>query len=977
MALSPAHLRELQKNLRGRLHVDDLHRRIYATDASVYRELPLGVAYPKDEADLQTLVRFADSYGIPLIPRAGGTSLAGQCVGAGLVVDTSRHLNRILDLDVENRLVRLQPGVIRDELNRFLRPHGLFFGPNISTANRAMIGGMVGNNSCGSTSIVYGSIREHTRALRCVLSDGSPAAFGPLDSVEVVKKTHGQGLEAALYRQLLGELGQPAVQQRIRDTFPRPEVSRRNTGYAVDQLLPLQPFRPDGPPFNFCKLLCGSEGTLALTSEIALELDPLPEPELVLLCAHFESVHAALEATLLAMEQQPSACELMDRIVLDCTRDNLLYQRHRFFLEGEPAAVLVVEFRGATAEEARNKAQNCAQCLRTAGLGYAYPLVGREKAGRVWDLRKAGLGLLANVPGDAKPVACIEDTAVALEDLPAYIREFEQLMDHYGQQAVYYAHAGAGELHLRPMLNLKARRDRQLFYEITRSVAGLVRKYRGSLSGEHGDGRVRAEFIPLMLGRANYELLRRIKAAWDPKGILNPGKIVDPEPMQEHLRYEEDQPTPRFDTILDFSDTGGILRLAEKCNGSGDCRKLHTAGGTMCPSYHATRNEKDTTRARANALREYLTQNEPPNPFDQEELREVLDLCLSCKGCTAECPSNVDMTALKAEFTYQYQRTHGVPLRHRLFASIGEVNRRAARYPGLSNFFLSGLPGAVGKAVLGVAQKRSLPRVHEPLMRWWEIRRDELRPAAPAKGRVLLYVDEFTNYNDGRVGRAAVRLLHSLGYAVELHAPASSGRAHLSKGLLEEARTAAEANVRHFHPLAKEDSPVVGLEPSAILSFRDEYPRLLRGDLQQQARELAPHTLLLEEFLAREARAGRIGPQHFTGRRRTVLLHGHCHQKALSGLEDAVWALSLPPNYHVEVIPAGCCGMAGSFGYEKEHYALSMQIGELVLFPAVRRAVPGTLLAAAGTSCRHQIRDGTRRSALHPAELLWRARRKN
>lgn len=967
-------LDSLNSEMDGELASDSLHRAIYSTDASIYRETPLGVAIPRTEEDLRRLIRFSTAHGIGLIPRTGGTSLAGQCTGKGLVVDLSKHFTEILEYNSAERWVRVQPGVIRDELNRFLKPHGVFFGPNTSTANRAMIGGMVGNNSSGTTSIRYGVTRDHVLEIKALLSDGSSVRFRDLSSEELLEKTNSATLEGGLYRFFVNALSSPELRSHIRDTFPDPAIHRRNTGYALDALLDRQPFTPGGRPFSLCSVLTGSEGTLAMMTEVKLSVSPLPPEEIVLLCSHFKSVGESLEATRVAMSFEPYACELMDKTILDCTKGSRVYQRDRFFLEGDPAAVLVVELRGDSATEANQKAEALEAALQNRQLGYAYPKVGGADSSRVWALRAAGLGLLSNIPGDAHPIACIEDTAVALEDLPAYIREFEQMMASYDQKAIYYAHAGAGELHLRPILNLKTEHDRKLLKDITRESAMLVRKYRGSLSGEHGDGRVRAPYIPDMVGEEIYALFKKLKTEFDPNGIFNPGKITDPDPIDAHLRYEAGLETPEHSTMLDFSREGGILRAAEKCNGSADCRKLPSAGGVMCPSYHATRNEKDTTRARANALREFLTRPKSTNPFAQRELYEVMELCISCKGCTGECPSDVDMAGMKAEFQYQYYQTRRRPLRDYFFAHSTAINGVAAILPRLSRAIL-GNPvfGMLIKRMLNIAPKRPLPLVSRSLRHWMQSHRAALKPDTQPIGAVYLFCDEFTNLLDVSVGKDTVRLLTALGYEVRTVPHKESGRAAISKGFLKMAREVAEHNVSVFSPLISESTPLIGIEPSAILSFRDEYPRLVRPHLKAQADALTPNTLLLEEFLHREVEAGRIHAGQFTSEPARVLVHGHCHQKALSSVNPTAFVLALPEGYTVEVAQTGCCGMAGSFGYEREHYDISMKIGSLALFPAVEKSPEHTILAAPGTSCRHQIADGTGRKALHPAQILWDA----
>ena len=968
-------LSQLSQELDGELHYDSLMKTLYATDASVYRSLPMAVALPKSQSDIKKLIHFANKNGVSLIPRTAGTSLAGQCVGEGIVVDVSKYLNKIIEFNREEGYVRVQPGVVRNELNNYLKEFGYFFSPITSTATRAMIGGMVGNNSCGTTSIVYGSTREHVQELKVLLSDGSEVVFKSMASEEFELKCKQEDLEGDLYRHVRDELSRPEIQDNIRKHFPKASIHRRNTGYALDYLLESKLFSETDAPFDFCKLLCGSEGTLAITTEIKIHLDPLPDPFDIVVAAHFESIHDSMKAAQVAMKEKPTAVELMDKIILDCTKENVEQSRNRDFVEGDPKAILMVEFRGKTIEEAKAQGQQFVEALQKAGLGYAYPVIGPERTSSAWELRSAGLGLLANIPGDKKAVACIEDTAVDINDLADYIDEFAEVIKEFGQQPVYYAHAGAGEIHLRPILDLKKSGDVEEFYKISEASAKLVKKYNGSLSGEHGDGRVRAAFIPLMVGQENYDLFKRVKAKWDPKGIFNPGKIVDAPPMNTSLRYEPDIPTPKHDTKFDFSQVGGILRMAEKCNGSGDCRKLpNSGGGTMCPSYQATRYEKDTTRGRANTLREFLTNSEKENPFDHPEIKEVMDLCLSCKGCTSECPSNVDMATMKAEFQYQYYKSHGIPLRSRAFAYINTLNGVGNLVPGITNFFFSNaVTSGIIKRILGVAQERNLPAISPKSLRQWYKKNYKALAGRPIIKTVYFFCDEFTNHNDTTIGIKAITLLRHLGYDVKMVDHAESGRGAMSKGLLDHAQKMADINVEVFSSLISAEQPLIGLEPSAILSFRDEYPKLVSPDLKAKAKSLKFHCDLIDEFLAKEVLAGNINADSFTKETRQIKLHGHCHQKALSSVNYSKKILELPENYQVSVIPSGCCGMAGSFGYEKEHYELSMQIGEMVLFPAVRKAAKNELIAAPGTSCRHQIADGTGKKASHPVEILFEA----
>ncbi len=968
-------LARLAEQLSGALHYDETHRRLYSTDASVYREMPLAVAYPKDKRDIQLLIKYAEEHKMPLIPRTAGTSLGGQVVGQGIVVDVSKHFNNILEVNQEEKWAIVQPGVIRDDLNRYLKPYGLMFAPETSTSNRAMIGGMMGNNSCGTYSIVYGTTREHILEAEVFLSDGALVKFGSISEKKFKDKLTEGGVEGDVYRHIYKLLNNDEIAENIRKEFPKASIHRRNTGYAIDELLHLKPFNKEGEDFNFCKLLSGSEGTLAFSTEIKVNLVPVPPAHKVVLCAHFKTLDESLRAVVLAMEHQPAACELMDKIILDCTKENIEQRKNRFFVNGDPEAILCVEFWSETPEGMDEKAHALIADLQQQGWGYHFPVVHGGDIPKVWNLRKAGLGSLANIPGDKKAVAVIEDTAVDVTELPDYIREFTAMMDSFGQKSVYYAHAGAGELHLRPILDLKDKQDRKDFRAIATETARLVKKYGGSLSGEHGDGRVRGEFIPMMIGEENYQLLIDLKKVWDPHYIFNPGKITDTPPMDESLRYESGQVTKEFKTIMDFSKEGGILRAAEKCNGSGDCRKSAGAGGTLCPSYQATRDEKDTTRSRANILREYLTHSDKVNAFDHKEIYQVLDLCLSCKGCTSECPSNVDMPALKAEFLHQYYQTNGIPMRAQLFGNISKLNALGALFPGVTNFMMTNKTfSGIFKKSIGVAPQRQLPTLHKfTLQEWVEKNKTRLQDIPQPKGSVFFFIDEFTNYNDVTIGIKTIELLHRLGYMVNFTDHVESGRAALSKGLLPFAKECAIANVHTFVPKISAATPLIGIEPSAILTFRDEYPRLVEDVDRTAAKQLGKNCILLEEFIYNEVAAGRITQEAFTAEPKKIKLHGHCHQKSLSSVDFSAWALQLPRNYTVEVIPSGCCGMAGSFGYEAEHYDVSMKVGELVLFPAVRNACDKTTIAAPGTSCRHQIKDGTEKSAYHPAEILFDA----
>lgn len=959
-------LEVLNNTLKGTLHYDDLMKTLYATDASVYKMLPMAVAFPKNTEDLKKLIKFAKENKTSLIPRTAGTSLAGQCVGKGIVVDVSKYFTKILNVNETAQTVTVQPGVVRDELNNYLKPFGLFFGPNTSTSNRCMIGGMVGNNSSGTTSIQYGVTRDKVVAVKTILSDGNDVFFTELSNEELQNKTKLNTLEGRIYKTIVDELSSEDTKKEIINNFPKPEIHRRNTGYAVDELINTT------QAFNLCKLLTGSEGTLAFTTEITLKLDKLSPSKSIMVAAHFKSINDCLKAVEPVMQHNLFTCEMMDKTILDCTKNNKYQTRNRQFIQGDPEAILMCEVKSETLENAHFQSEELIKTLESIGLSYANISLKNEEIAKANELRKAGLGLLGNIIGDKKAVACIEDTAVALPDLANYISEFTQLMKSYNQDAVYYAHAGAGEIHLRPILNLKKADDVILFRKITTDVATLVKKYKGSFSGEHGDGIVRAEFIKFMIGDKNYQLLKRIKSTFDPENIFNPGKIVESFPMDKNLRYEIDRVEPKIETLLDFSNSQGILREAEKCNGSGDCRKLPEFGGTMCPSYRATRDEKDTTRARANALREYLTHSEKANKFNHSELKDVFDLCLSCKACASECPSSVDVASLKAEFQYQYQKENGVSLRTKLFAYNNKLNTIGSHFSGFINFMFSNrFIASILKKSLGVAKERRLPLISsKSLEKEFQIIENKISNKKTIK-TVYLFNDEFTNYLDTAIGLDAIILLQALNYEVRLIKNSESGRAFISKGLLEEARKVADKNIEVYKDLISDETPLIGIEPSAILSFKDEYIKL--ADDKTSAKAIAKNTFLIEEFLSDEIAIGNINDSQFTSKGKTIKFHGHCHQKAQSNQIHSFNVLNLPKNYKVTIIPSGCCGMAGSFGYEKEHYNVSMQVGEQTLFPAVRKANISTTISANGTSCRHQIKDGTDRVALHPVTILKNA----
>lgn len=961
----------LKDKLEGDLYVDDLMRTIYATDASAYREMPLAVAIPKCESDIELLIQFATANSTSLIPRTAGTSLAGQVVGGGIIVDVSKHFTQILEVNPEESWVRVQPGVIRDELNMFLKDYGLYFGPETSTANRAMIGGMVGNNSCGSNSLIYGSARDHTLEVKGYLSDGSKVHFKDLTFAEFIEKCRQTDLEGALYSQIQGIFSDYSTQEEIRREFPKPSIDRRNTGYAIDILLETDPFVAGAPNFNFSKLICGSEGTLLFITEIKLHVNSLSLKPSGLLCIHFNSIDDALRANLICLKYEPLVSELMDHYILECTKNNLEQLQNRFFVEGDPAAVLIVEYDGNDQDEILQRVERVKAELLQHNLGYSFPVIFGADKKKVWNLRKAGLGLLSNTPGDEKPVAVIEDTAVDVNDLPDFISEFNLILTKYNLYSVHYAHAATGELHLRPIIDLKTVEGNQLFRDIAFEIAKLVKKYRGSLSGEHGDGRLRGEFIPYMIGDRNYQILKDIKKTWDPKGIFNPGKIVDTPSMNTFLRYEPGKAAKSFNTVYRYNGQN-ILQHAEQCNGSGDCRKTELSGGTMCPSYMATRDEKDTTRARANTLREFLTNSTKDNPFDHSEIKEVMDLCLSCKGCKSECPSSVDMAKLKGDFLQAYHDANGVPFRTKMVGQVDKVTALASHFPSLYNWTITNpLMGSLVKKMMGFSEKRNLPTIARETLRDWFFKRD--KPLKEQARKVYFFCDEFTNFNDVEIGKRAILLLEALGYDVLVVDHAFSGRALISKGMLREAKKLANKNVEIFASRLSDTIPLVAVEPSTILTFRDEYVDLVDEHLWGEAKRIAPYTMVLEEFIWKEYEKGSISSSQFKSTNFKLLLHTHCQQKAWKLQHFSEKVLAILGGNKVTTVASGCCGMAGSFGYEVEHYDLSMKIGELVLFPKVRSKDKDTIVVAPGSSCRHQIKDGTQELAKHPIEILFEA----
>lgn len=979
------------------IYKDILHKITYSTDASTYSEVPQGVAYPETIDDIKSLIKEAKQRKTHLIPRAAGTSIAGQVVGKGIVVDI-KGWNKILEVNKEEKWARVQPGVVRDELNIALKPYGLHFSPETSTSNRCCIGGMFGNNSCGTHSLIYGSTRHHVIACKGVLSDGSVFDTEKLKDSGYRKS---KPLLDCIFKQLEGWAEDESKRKLIEENYPDKSLQRRSCGYAIDEAIEIV---EENPGLAICKLLAGSEGTLVFITEIKVSLDPLPPKEKMVVCAHCNTLEGSFEANLIALKHKPAAVELMDGKILELSFQNLEQKRNSFFVEGMPAALLIAEFWGDTREEIDAKAAAFEEDAKASGLVYTNTRVYGSDVAKVWDLRKAGLGVLSGMKGDAKPIGVIEDTAVAPERLPAYMKDFREMLERLHTSCVYYGHISTGELHLRPIINIKTAEGKKLFREIAEETAKLVRKHKGSLSGEHGDGRLRGEFIPLMYGDEVYQLMRDVKHCWDPDGVFNMNKIVDTPPMDEWLRFEVGQKYKVEEELLSnntyynwraafdeckVEGASGVRNQAhalmcsiEQCNGAGACLKSNLIGGTMCPAYKVSQDETKSTRARANILREILTRGfeseafkdviAGKSVFDIKELSEVLDSCLACKGCLSECPSNVDMTKLRSEILQQKYDRHGTPFRSWMVARMAKMEELGAMVRPLYNFFATWKSSSwIIKKIVCFSTDRQIPKLSR-----YSMRKLVAKEKQPVGGRkVYLFADEFTNHQEAELGLTFAKLLIKLGYRVEIPKHVESGRAAFSKGCLKLAKIYAIKNVQMLSGIVNDEIPLVGIEPSCILSFRDEYPDIVPVGMRDTAKLLAKNCLLFDEFIMREVMAGRISSEAFKELTAEIYLHGHCHQKSLIGVGKCAEMLKLISGVKVNVIPSGCCGMAGSFGYEKEHYETSKAIGDMVLFPTVRKATEDkqkqVIVAAPGTSCRQQILDGTGVKAYHPIEILF------
>ena len=956
-----AERRDLEEMLRqrvaGEVRFDPFSRVLYSTDASIYQMEPVGVVIPRNKDDVLAVMEVARDNRVPVLARAGGTSLAGQTVNHAIVTDFSKYLNQVVEVNREESWARVQPGIVLDQLNRELLPYGLMYAPDPTTSSRACVGGGVGNNTCGAHSVIYGKTLDHIMELDVVLADGAEAHFRPLDAGELEVKLSGSGLESDIYR----GVRRLAQDNAAEITARYPNIMRRVSGYNLDEFLA-------DTPFNLAKMVVGSEGTLCVATEVKVNL--VPRPTMTgLSVLHFADIFQASEAVKEILNHGPSSIEIMDKNVLDRSRQSMGLSTAMAFIQGDPGAILAVEFYGESEAELTAKTEGLKADMERRRLGYAcVNLLDRASQANVWSVRKNGLGLLMSMHGDAKPLPFVEDTAVDPENMGAFVRQFDEIVRNHGTEAAYYGHASVGCLHIRPVVSLKDQAGIDKMYSIADEISDLVKEFGGSLSGEHGDGIVRGVWNEKMFGPEIYQMFRELKSTFDPDGIMNPGKIIDCPPMTENLRYGPGYRAESLPTLLDFSIDANFAGAVEMCNGMGACRKLE---GTMCPSFIATREEEHSTRGRANLLRAAMSGKLPEGTITSQRLYDALDLCLECKGCKAECESGVDMAKLKYEFLGNYFKANGLPRRNRIFGNIAKYSAWGSRLAPFSNWLAASPIGKLfSNHFLGVHPNRSVPGfTRQTFPQWFRSRRRGGDSRIAPTQTVVLLNDTYMNYNYPGVGKAAVALLEAAGFKVELADAPCCGRPMISKGMLDAAAANAAHNVSLLHAYAGQGIPIIGCEPSCLLTLRDEYPQLVPGP---EAQTVAQHSYLIDEFLVKLRAEGRLELE-FNDLEKKVLFHAHCHQRSLAGTAPSLDALRLPPGYQVELVNAGCCGMAGSFGYEKEHYDLSMTIGTEALFPAVNAKGPDWEVAVMGVSCRQQIEHGTGRNARHLAEVLAEA----
>ena len=948
---------ELSENIGGEVRFDNYSRQMYSTDGSIYKIDPLGVVIPRNSDDVISVHEISSKIKTIITPRGGGTSLSGQTVNSGIVVDFSKYMNQIIEVCPEEKWVRVQPGITIDNLNRHLSNYGLFFTPDPSTSSRANVGGAIGNNSCGAHSILYGKTVDQVLEMEVILSNGAKIRCSENSLDELKTKFSQQTFEGLVYKSVVDISTRAAAEVKSR----YPKILRRIGGYNLDLI-------SQSDPVNLSKIIVGSEGTLASVSEAKLNLEPIPKIK-ALSIFHFDNIYKSMEASVEILRENPAAVEHVGHMIIQQARQSLGFSKNLNFLQGNPTDILVVETNAENNIEILSKLNTLENRIQKLNLSYAVTrLLKTSDQKKVWNMRQAGLGLMMNIPGDAKPLPFVEDTAVSPEKLPEYVKRFDEIVKSNGTEAGYYGHASVGCMHIRPMVNVKTKEGIDRMYQIANEISDLVLEFGGAYSGEHGDGIVRGAWAKKLFGEKLIGHFREIKDTFDPLGIMNPGKIFDTPPMTENLRYGSKYKTTTFEEKFDWTKENGFAGALEKCNGVGECRKVNT--GAMCPSYQATLEEEHSTRGRANALRSAISGALPFSEFSSERMYKVLDLCLECKSCKSECPSNVDMAKIKYEFLHNYYLSHKVPLRSKIIANVHKINSLSAgMFSVVFNIVIRSQPTRLLLDYLvGLDKRRKTPKVvSQTFESWFNSRTPN---TTGSRGDIILFHDTFMNFNHPESGIGATKLLESLGFRVKIVNRKCCGRPMISKGLLDDAKTNALSNVELLYKYVKKGVQIVGCESSCIMAIRDEYPDLLKGN--QMAKKVSQNTFLIQQIILNTAGDG-LQQIKWTKRKLDIMLHVHCHERALLGTEAALNTLNYPSGYEAKLIDAGCCGMAGSFGFEKEHYDISMTIGEDRLFPAIRSAAQNVVIAVTGISCKQQVEDGTSRKAKYFSEVLSEA----
>lgn len=941
--------KKLKDAIQGEVYHDELTRAIYSIDASIYEVKPLCVIIPYDKDDLLKVLKIAFENKISVTARGAATGITGSCLGAGIIIDTSKYLNKILEINIAEEYAICEPGVVQDRLNEVLSPSGYRLGPDTSTGNRATLGGMVANNSAGARSLIYGCMVDHVQELELVLAGGEVLSFKSIGDDEWEKKRQLTNTEGNIYKEIYRILNH--YRSAIREHFPN--IPRHVSGYNLDKLLTT-------PPLNLCQLITGSEGTLGITTKIKVKISKIPRFTGVCIL-HLDDMISALHSTLALLAHRPIALEMIDDKIINSARQSPSVRNKLGWIVGNPQAIFIAEFEGASEEIVMTKLQDFVKSMQNIDLGYAHVILNNpEEIAHVWEVRKAGLGLLLSKRGYSRAIAFIEDISIAPDKLPHFLQEFYSYLKSIGKEAGIYGHIGSGCMHIRPYIDLRKKEEVKAMQEILNHVSSMVLAYGGAMSGEHGDGLIRSWLNEKMFGKDLYHAFKDLKAAFDPQNLMNPGKIVNGPPLQENLRLSPESKHLTIPTFLDFSSEGGFELAADMCNGNGECRKKENI---MCPSFQASNDEYHSTRARAQSLRSIIHGILPLEKLSSQEILDVLDLCIECKGCKKECPSQVDMAKMKSEILYQYQEKHGYSIRSRFFAAAHQLNLLASPFPSLLNRLAETSFCKKLFSWMGIASERTLPRLtNERFSSWFKLQKQ-----SPKTKKVVLFNDTYTEFNEPEVGKSAFKILSALDYEIILANGYCCGRPLLSKGFLKEAKANASTVINQLCQLVNEENEMIVLEPSCVSAFRDDYKGLLGNDTALE--KLISYTYSLDEFLQKHLKEGLL-PLSFSENKVNVFVHGHCHQKSLVGMTPTLEVLKGVKGFTVKEIDSGCCGMAGSFGYEKEHYLFSMKIGELKLFPKIRTLSSHDIMITSGMSCRSQIKDGTQRRAIHFAEAI-------